>query len=110
MYVVTEDDQAARTCRQIIGEVFQALCAVLPRINELISRTDLAMSDTIIIQAIYIAIGPFFSVDFTADGKGGKGSFVLSALGGGAALRALRLSSLSLIRSVSDLMFLAATH
>lgn len=106
MYITTADDASSRTCRQTIGEIFQGLCVVLPRINALIARTDLAMSDSIIIQAIYIAIGPFFVVEFGTETKGGgskdKNSPVLVALGGAAALRGLRLAALSLIRNVSN--------
>lgn len=61
------------------------------------------MSDTIVIQAVYIAIGPFFVVETGIDGKGKKdsgNSLVLGSLGGKGAMRALRLEALSLIRSV----------
>lgn len=58
------------------------------------------MSDSITVQAVFIAIGPFFVVDPAGDGKA-RGSLVLSTLGGTTALRGLRLSALSLIRSVS---------
>lgn len=93
--------------REQIGDVFHALCSVFPRINFLISRSEggVAMSDAIIIQAVYIAIGPFFVVEFGAEaGKGSKdksSNLVLSALGGNSGLRGLRLAALALIRSVS---------
>lgn len=65
------------------------------------------MSDTIIIQAVYIAIGPFFVVegaggDGEAKGKGKpeRESVVLRTLGK-SAMRGLRLDALALIRSVS---------
>ena len=61
----------------------------------------MAMSESIIIQAVYIAIGPFFVVDTTTDSKGRekKDSAVLNTLGP-SAMRGLRLEALSLIRSV----------
>ena len=61
------------------------------------------MSDTITIQSVYIAIGPFFVVEPVTEGKGSTKSrdLVLSALGGATSLKGLRLSALSLIRSVS---------
>ncbi|KAG9017932.1 Sister chromatid cohesion protein 2 [Tulasnella sp. 427] len=101
-HVTTQDDPETRSCRALVGEIFQSLCAVLPRINALLSRTDLAMSDSIVIQAVYISLGPFFNIDFGMDTKNSKEktSFAINALGGNAALRALRLSSLSLIRSI----------
>ena len=67
MHIVRENDEVPRQCRQLVAEIFQSLSAVLPRINVLISRTDLSMSESIIIQAVYIAIGPFFAVEFGAD-------------------------------------------
>jgi cohesin loading factor subunit SCC2 len=61
------------------------------------------MSDAITIQAVYIAIGPFFVVESgSAAGNKDKASLVLSALGGNSAFRGLRLSALSLIRSVRE--------
>ncbi|TDL22099.1 hypothetical protein BD410DRAFT_770589 [Rickenella mellea] len=91
------------TSRRYIGETFQALSAVLPRISNLVCADVVAMSDTIIIQAVYIAIGPFF-VDSggDGDGKGKKDSsaaVILSTLGS-SAMRGLRLDALSLIRSI----------
>jgi cohesin loading factor subunit SCC2 len=64
------------------------------------------MSDSIIIQAVYIAVGPFFVVDGGGDGgdgaggKGKKDNVVLRTFGK-SAMRGLRLDALSLIRSVS---------
>jgi len=64
------------------------------------------MSDSIIIQAVYIAIGPFFVVDSGGDGdrKGKKEDIIFSTLGK-SAMRGLRLDALSLIRSVCSPMF-----
>ena len=100
--------------RQQVGEVFQALCSVIPRINTLISRSDggVAMSDSIIIQAVYIAIGPFFVVELGSEGgksaKDKSNNYVLNALGGTSALRGLRLTALALIRSVRGTLIDAA--
>ncbi|KAG8885372.1 Sister chromatid cohesion protein 2 [Tulasnella sp. 332] len=104
IHVTTVDDAQSSTCRQTIGEIFQCLSVVLPRITALISRTDLAMSESIIIHAIYIAIGPFFVAEFGTETNNrsskDRNSLVLNALGGAAALRGLRLSALSLIRNI----------
>ena len=101
-YVAADSSKDAKRRRQLIGEIFQAVISVLPRIDSLVSRADLSMSDSIIIQAVYIAIGPFFIVEAGQDSKGSKDktSAALATLGGSAALRGLRLSTLSLIRSV----------
>lgn len=60
------------------------------------------MSDSIIIQAVYIAIGPFFVADSNGeqDGKNRKDNVISGTLGR-SSMRGLRLDALSLIRSVS---------
>ncbi|KZT19995.1 ARM repeat-containing protein [Neolentinus lepideus HHB14362 ss-1] len=93
----------AREHRQMLGELFQALSAVLPRVNNLICAEVVAMSESIIIQAVYIAIGPFFVADAGGDGdakgKGKKENIIFTTLGS-SAMRGLRLDALSLIRSI----------
>ncbi|KZT64240.1 hypothetical protein DAEQUDRAFT_747522 [Daedalea quercina L-15889] len=88
-------------CRRQLAELFQALEAVIPRINDLVNADRLAMSEGIIIQVVYIAIGPFFVVENCGEGegKGKKESAVLNTLGN-SAMRGLRLDALALIRSV----------
>ncbi|KAH7925870.1 hypothetical protein BV22DRAFT_1088167 [Leucogyrophana mollusca] len=87
--------------RRQLNELFQALSAILPRINSLISGETLVMSDAIIIQMVYIAIGPFFVIESGSEGdaKGKKDNVVLNTLGS-SAMRALRLDALSLIRTI----------
>jgi cohesin loading factor subunit SCC2 len=90
-----------REHRRQLSEIFQALTAVIPRINNLVCAELVVMSDAIIIQTVYIAIGPFFVVESgTDDAKGKKQNIVLSTLGS-SAMRGLRLDALSLIRNVS---------
>ncbi|KAL6300065.1 hypothetical protein BKA93DRAFT_803226 [Sparassis latifolia] len=84
--------------RRQLAEIFQAISSVIPRINNLITADSMAMSESIIIQAVYIAIGPFFVLDEN-DGRGKKENVVLNTLGS-SAMRGLRLDALSLIRSV----------
>jgi len=87
--------------RAQIAEVFRVLTSVLPRINNLVCADTVTMSDSIIIQGVYIAIGPFFVTEAgTSDNKGKKESFVMNTLGQ-TAMRGLRMEALSLIRSVS---------
>ncbi|OCH92592.1 hypothetical protein OBBRIDRAFT_791042 [Obba rivulosa] len=85
--------------RRQLAEIFQALSAVIPRINDLIYAQTMAMSEGIIIQAVYIAIGPFFVVENGDEGKGKRENAVLSTLGN-SAMRGLRLDALSLIRNI----------
>jgi cohesin loading factor subunit SCC2 len=86
--------------RGLIAEIFQVLSSVIPRINSLICAEFISLSDVIIIQAVYIAIGPFFVMEPTApDSKGKKSSVVHNTLGN-SAMKGLRLDALTLIRSV----------
>ncbi|PFH53278.1 hypothetical protein AMATHDRAFT_73479 [Amanita thiersii Skay4041] len=114
--LVKSNSTLSQAHRQTLYEIFQALSAVLPRINMLINAACVAMSDTIIIQAVYIAIGPFFIVE-SGDGgntnmdggaekergkkreKGEKENIVIRTLGK-SAMRGLRLDALSLIRTI----------
>jgi cohesin loading factor subunit SCC2 len=91
--------------RRLLSELFQAVSAVLPRINVLFSGENIVMSDAIIIQTVYIAIGPFFVVESgEGDVKGKKENVVLNTLGS-SAMRGLRLDALSVIRSVRKSSF-----
>jgi len=74
----------------------------MPRITNLVCAETVVMSDAIIIQTVYIAIGPFFVVESGIDGdaKGKKQNVVLSTLGN-SAMRGLRLDALSVVRNVS---------
>lgn len=87
--------------RRLLSEIFQAISSILPRINDLVCADSMAMSEAIIIQAVYIAIGPFFVCEAhpEPEGKSKKANAVISALGT-SAMRSLRLDALSLIRSV----------
>ena len=86
--------------RGLIAEIFQILSSVVPRINSLIRAEFISLSDVIIIQAVYIAIGPFFIMEPAApDCKGKKSNVVYNTLGN-SAIKGLRLDALTLIRSV----------
>jgi cohesin loading factor subunit SCC2 len=90
--------------RHLLSETFQALSAVLPRLSTLVNAETVAMSDSIIIQAVYIAIGPFFVIDAGEEGKKEKENAVIRTFGK-SAMRGLRLDALSLIRAVSAFGF-----
>ena len=111
----TSDNPSSTTTqahhRKQISDLFHALSAVLPKINALVNAESVAMSDTIIIQTVYIAIGPFFVVepgaehDSSSKSGGSKKDkdkdSILNKTLGKTAMRALRLDALSLVRSVS---------
>jgi cohesin loading factor subunit SCC2 len=86
--------------RGLVADIFQILSSIVPRINSLICAEFISLSDVIIIQAVYIAIGPFFIMEPTSpDSKGKKSSVVHNTLGN-SAMKGLRLDALTLIRSV----------
>lgn len=100
---IVQPSSRGSNCRRQLAELFQALEAAIPRINDLVNADRLAMSEGIIIQVVYIAIGPFFVIEHGGEneGKGKKESAVLNTLGS-SAMRGLRLDALALIRSVSS--------
>lgn len=99
----------SKSHRRQLAEAFQAIAAALPRITDLISLDAVTLSESLIIQAVYIAIGPFFVADGgDGDTKGKKDNVVLHTLGN-SAMRGLRLDALSLIRSVSNVIPYAIT-
>ncbi|KZP01340.1 hypothetical protein CALVIDRAFT_492971 [Calocera viscosa TUFC12733] len=91
---------------QYLSSTFQSLLSLVPRIDALISHGEHAMSEAIVIAATYISIGPFFVIDNSSMGddsrkaKGKAKDAAVFALGGKAGFPALRLSALSLIRSI----------
>lgn len=93
--------------RRQLAELFQTVTSVVPRVNALICSDYAAMSEGIIIQAVYIAVGPFFMAE-SGDKKDKKGDVVLNTLGA-SSMRGLRLDALSLIRSVRifDILYCA---
>ncbi|CAE7081849.1 unnamed protein product [Rhizoctonia solani] len=89
--------------RKLLGEIFLTLNASLPRITALANH---GISETMVIQAVFIGIGPFFVVEVTseksskADKKGGSRVQVLDVLGGPTSMRGLRLAALGLVRAL----------
>ncbi|KAI0051083.1 hypothetical protein FA95DRAFT_1554896 [Auriscalpium vulgare] len=99
-HITRVSSSLAKSHRVLLADVYQALSSVLPRVNNLVCADTVLMSDSIIIQAVYIAIGPFFVAENeSGEGKGKKESIVQSTLGQ-SAMRGLRLDALSLIRSI----------
>ncbi|CAK5269895.1 unnamed protein product [Mycena citricolor] len=96
--------------RHVLSELFQVISAVFPQLSSLVDADSVSMSDNIIIQSVYIAIGPFFVADSGEDGSGKKekDSAIVIRTFGKSAMRGLRLHALSLIRAVSTSIDLAS--
>lgn len=103
-HVTKDNSSLAKTHRSQITDLSILIFATLPKINKMVHTDVMTMSDGIVIQTVYIAIGPFFLAEVEPErgSKGKKESLVQSTIGA-TALRGLRLDSISLLRSVSDL-------
>lgn len=99
LYVI-KNPTSGESKRKVLNETFQTLSASLSRINALINAESVSMSDSIVIQAVYIAIGPFFVVEGDSDSKGKKDQSVVIRTFGKSAMHGLMLEALSLIRSI----------
>ncbi|KAL5501640.1 SCC2 [Sanghuangporus vaninii] len=90
--------------RHLIGDIFQVMSSVFPRINSLICSDGLSMPESIIIPAVYIAIGPFFIIEAIPDGeakaKRDAAASIITDTLGSSGMRGLRLQALSLVRSI----------
>ncbi|KAK7056612.1 Sister chromatid cohesion protein 2 [Paramarasmius palmivorus] len=87
----------------LLSEIFSLLSSSLPRLTSLLS---VGMSESIVIQAVYVGVGPFFvseatdHADSKSSKKGKEKESVLSKTLGKSAMRALRMEALGLIRSI----------
>ncbi|KAG8738993.1 Sister chromatid cohesion protein 2 [Ceratobasidium sp. 414] len=106
LHVAQSTSSSAVDHRNLLGEIFRALNAVLPRVTVLANH---GISETMVIQAAFIGIGPFFVVEVAnekgskasaADKKNGGRIQVLDALGGSTSMRGLRLTALGLVRAL----------
>jgi cohesin loading factor subunit SCC2 len=106
LHVAQSTHSSAADHRNLLGEIFRALNAVLPRITALANH---GISETMVIQAAFIGIGPFFVVEAppekgtkasAAEKKNGGRVQVLDALGGSTSMRGLRLAALGLVRAL----------
>lgn len=99
-----------------LSVLFQTLLLLLSHLQRLVESPHIGMSDDIIIQIVYIAVGPFFVGEVGSGvGVGGaKGKATekkvlesaLAAVGGESGLRGLRLDALGLVRAVSSCYYI----
>lgn len=79
----------------ILSAVAQSTCAAVPHIATLIGRPDMSFSDTLVIQTVYLAIGPVF-VNEPSSKRGNKGGPSWSIM------KSLRMEALGCLRGVSS--------
>lgn len=79
-----------------LSSISAALTSAMPHMTTLISRPDVTFSDTLIIQAVYLSLGPF-SIDEPAQKKRAK-----EATLGRSIMKTLRVEALGCLRGVSN--------
>ncbi|WVR03096.1 hypothetical protein IAU60_000086 [Kwoniella sp. DSM 27419] len=78
-----------------LSSLAQSICSALPRLAALIAKPSLALSDSLVIQTVYLAIGPMFVSEPTM-----KKSKVKEIAGspGSSMMKALKLEALGCLR------------
>lgn len=96
-------------CRNTLSDLFAHLCSALYFVQRMVRMPSIALSDSIIISAVYIALGPFFVLEPESAGGGAstenakaaaRGRSALLSLGGANSMKTLRLPALNLLRSI----------
>ncbi|KZS93617.1 hypothetical protein SISNIDRAFT_454038 [Sistotremastrum niveocremeum HHB9708] len=108
--VLTSSASEIQSVRGTIDELFTVACSVITRINKLFGAdVSVSMSDSIVIQTVYVAIGPFFVMESqntvgkkSAKSKSNRVVFSTSdeAAGRKTSMKGLRLEALVLIRNI----------
>ncbi|CBQ69573.1 related to proline-rich protein required for meiotic chromosome condensation and synapsis [Sporisorium reilianum SRZ2] len=96
-------------CRNTLSDLFAHLCSALFFVQRMVRMPSIALSDSIIISAVYIALGPFFVLEPDAASGGAssetakasaRGRAAMLSLGGANSMKTLRLPALNLLRSI----------
>ncbi|PWZ01987.1 hypothetical protein BCV70DRAFT_156838 [Testicularia cyperi] len=103
----------ATICRGTLADLFRHLCSALFFVQRMVRMPSIALSDSIVISAVYLALGPFFVLEpeQSAGGGGGstsnenakaaaRGRSALLSLGGANSMKTLRLPALHLLRNI----------
>lgn len=96
-------------CRNTLSDLFAHLCSALYFVQRMVRMPSIALSDSIVISAVYIALGPFFVLEpESASGAASsetakaaaRGRSALLSLGGANSMKTLRLPALNLLRTI----------
>ncbi|KAK1921174.1 hypothetical protein DB88DRAFT_92041 [Papiliotrema laurentii] len=82
----------------ILTSIVQSASGSLPRITSLLARPDIAFSDRLVIQTVYLAIAPLFVSEPASSGR--KKVKESRRAGPGGVMRSLRLECLACLRGV----------
>lgn len=97
------------SCNENLGNLFRHTCSALSQVQRLVKLPFMSLSDSIMISAVYLSIGPFFVVEPEPGTGGGssegakasaKGRSAMNAVGGPATMKGLRLPALNLLRNI----------
>ncbi len=83
-----------------LSAIAQTSCSALPRLASLISKPEIAFSDTLVIQSVYLVIAPLFVNEPLRKKVKGKDN-ASGREAGLAVLKSLRMESLGCLRGVS---------
>lgn len=105
-----ERDGDAVRCANNLEQLFKQTCAAFSQAHKLIQMPSLVMSETIVNNAVYAAIGPFFAGEPDAGSGAGtseaskaahRGRTALAAFGSGVSpMKSLRLPALNFLRRI----------
>ncbi len=96
-------------CRNSLSDLFAHLCSALFFVHRMVRMPSIALADSIIISAVYLALGPFFVLEPEPASGGGssemakaaaRGRSALLSVGGSNSMKTLRLPALNLLRSI----------
>lgn len=96
-------------CRNTLSDLFAHLCSALFFVQRMVRMPSIALSDSIVISAVYLALGPFFVLEPEATSgsassetakAAARGRSALASLGGANSMKTLRLPALNLLRSI----------
>ncbi|CEH15817.1 Sister chromatid cohesion protein SCC2/Nipped-B [Ceraceosorus bombacis] len=101
----------AQACADAFARLFKTTCSALGQIQRLVKLQNMALSESLVISAVYAGIQPFFVLEPESGGlsegkseaaKGAaRGRQAMTVLGAGlGAMRSLRLPCLNLLRNV----------
>ncbi|PWN45724.1 hypothetical protein IE81DRAFT_167089 [Ceraceosorus guamensis] len=101
----------AQACADAFARLFKSTCSALGQIQRLVKLQNMALSESLVISAVYAGIQPFFVLEPESGGlsegkseaaKGAaRGRQAMTVLGAGlGAMRSLRLPCLNLLRNV----------
>ncbi|ORY23265.1 hypothetical protein BCR39DRAFT_549569 [Naematelia encephala] len=83
-----------------IALIARSCCSAVPHLTSLLKRTDVAFSDSLVIQTVYLALSPLFIAEPTVKKSKKKESAAVASESGLSVIKALRMEALACLRAV----------